>query len=228
MGLQLPHGLALQKRHTGNARTQGSTQGTFSECWGGCKGPSSALAAKVWAQGEMELKAKPPSTRLTPKRRARCSGWCCTLVHLPSWLLYQPRPPKMPLPLACGRDRKRCGHNEKSTCSLTQFRGATQHRLQKPPLGSHSYSQTLGNGQRKWVFPSQPRSSDQRKASRPLVLNGTRIIGRSGSGELCLHPWHRLFTLVQHFSDALSSCFTLKCYILTGEERGSRFHAPVV
>lgn len=210
----------------------GEAHRALSRCAGG--GVAKGLHQLLLLISEFEHKVKWSSEQNLPapdwRPRGEPGAWggAAHRCVSPLGCCYQPGPPKMSLPLACGRDRKKCGHSEKSTCSLTQFRGATQHRLQKPPLGSHSYSQTLGNGQRKRVFPSQPRSSDQRKASRPLVLNGARIIGRGGSGELCLHPWHRLFTLVQHFSDALSSCFTSKCYIFTGEERCSRFHAPVV
>lgn len=69
VGLQLPHGSALWKRHTGIAQTLGSAKGALPECWGVGKGLQwlLLLISWVWAQAETEPKAKLPTARLIPK-----------------------------------------------------------------------------------------------------------------------------------------------------------------
>lgn len=152
VGLQLPHGLALWKRHTGIAQT-----------WGSAKELERAFSGSCCSFLEFEHKLKwspkwnfpppdwyPRGEPSAPNLRIGASPQLAVVISQGSY-----GRPKTSLPLACRGDRNKRGHSKKYTCSLTQFQGATQHCLQKPPLGSHSYSQTLGNGQEKRVFSQQ-------------------------------------------------------------------------
>lgn len=180
--------LGLVEKTRRDCMNLGKCKGHVTRVLGGCKGLSVALAAHFWSLSTSWNGAQRKTSHHQSELSAHDSAphGCIPPVVISQGSCGHP---KKPLPVPCREARKKHVHNEKSTCFLTQFWGAAQRRLQKPPLGSHSYSQTLGNEQKKGVFHSKPRSfSGQKKAFRLLVLKGTWIIGKSMSGVLC--PWH--------------------------------------